>query len=85
MAKQPKKLEATEAATPARREKAFECQLAGRLGLGVAVVKTALSLATPENLAKLKEAFDTGSELLGELFNGLRPKKKPTPEVKQTE
>lgn len=81
MAKTPRKQQAAEA-SPTKREKPFECQLAGRFGLGVAVVRQVLSVATPENLKALRDAFEAGSDLLGELFQGLfKPQKKPTPEA----
>ena len=65
------------------KTKSLECQLAGRLGLGVAVVRYVLSQATPDALQSLKEAFEQKADNLAELFDGLRPKPKPvnTPEA----
>lgn len=71
----------------AQQSKAFESQLAGRLGLGVAVVRYELSQASPEALATLQQAFEQNSDRLAELFRGLRPSPKPsdTPEATKTE
>lgn len=84
MAKQPK-TETTPPAEP-KNEKPIACKIAGRLGLGVAIVQGVFSKATKEDIAKVIEAFEAGSHLLGELFCALRkPKKQPPPEAQKTE
>lgn len=70
-----------------KADKPFACKLAGRLGLGVGVVQQVLAICTPENVKALREAFEAGSDLLAELFGGLRQssKPKPTPEANEKE
>lgn len=85
MAKTPKKSETSEPASE-KREKPLECLVAGRLGLGVAVVRSVLSMATPENVAAVRKAFETGSEFLAEIYHGvMNPTPKKPPEESKPE
>lgn len=85
MAKTPKKSETSESA-PEQRQKPLECLVAGRLGLGVAVVRSVLSMATPENVAAVRKAFETGSAFLAEIYNGvMNPTPKKPPEESKPE